>query len=557
MADLILDIPVAESVGTGYNPNLDKSLSIPVAGNIGTGLTPITPAVIDIPIGENVATGLNPGTDLMLDIPVAGNVATGIVPSPWMWPQFNLFDEDGNYLHSIIFEDVYPGMRSAVKKLTFKNQLPGDVTVSVTPGEPYLDANRAIETTNSTYLSLDGVTYSNTINLDVLDKGSTDFYLYYQPPSTSLIGSKRWRLVFDYTSSVFELWDYINAFTVTSNSDTDQTDVIITITIPYSAGNMETDFSDIRFYYGTLKLDSTIDYKTDSVSATFLVRIPTLDADEIKTIYILAGNSSMDLENDLSYDEYWSWQNKEVGVYNITPWEKIAGDNQSEVVYIDYKLASPNLFGHNVLALWDRTDYTDPVIEVDAEGAYGRWNIQLYFDRHNDAYVTAGYRYFDYDFIHDGTDYYRLRCDLSTWIGPWYFKLYKNGELLTTSENVPFGVETLRTILIERTINGAFTISMDGTEYLTHTDNTITESVKQRLTTTSTATSGIRRYTYVDYINFIEYTGNVPTIGSLGTWDDLLYGVALLGNVSYDPQELPGLTGNLRYGIRIDGVLYE
>jgi hypothetical protein len=556
MADLTLDIPVAESVGTGYNPNLDKSLSIPVAGSIGTGLTPITPAVIDIPIGENVASGLNPGTDLTLDIPIAGNVATGLVPSTWMWPQFNLLDEDGNYLHSIIFEDVYPGMRSAVKQLTLKNQLPGDVTVSITPGEPYLDANKAIDTTNSTYLSLDGVSYSNTINLNVLDKGSTDFYLYYQPPSTSLIGSKRWRLVFDYTSSVFELWDYINTFTVTSTSSTDQTDVIIPVTIPYSAGVMETDFKDIRFYYGTFQLESTIDYKTDGVSATFFVKIPTLAADEIKNIFVLGGNSSAGFMNNLDYDEYWSWENSKVGL-NISPWEKVTATSQSEVVLNDYKLSAPNIFGHNVLAVWDRTDYTNPIIEADTSGAYGRWNILLYFDRHSDTFLTPSRKYFGYYFIHDGTDYYLLQCDLST-TDTWHLRLYKNSTELANASSVPFGYETPHNIVIERDLDGNFSVSMDGTEYITTTDNTIVTSVKQQIKELTVSAAPVRHYTYIDHISYLETAyADPPTIGELGTWDDLLYGVALLGNVSYDPQELPGLTGNLRYGIRIDGVLYE
>jgi hypothetical protein len=38
---------------------------------------------------------------------------------------------------------------------------------------------------------------------------------------------------------------------------------------------------------------------------------------------------------------------------------------------------------------------------------------------------------------------------------------------------------------------------------------------------------------------------------------DLMFATAMMGNITYDLQDIPGLDGQLRYGVRIDGVLYE
>ncbi len=62
----------------------------------------------------------------------------------------------------------------------------------------------------------------------------------------------------------------------------------------------------------------------------------------------------------------------------------------------------------------------------------------------------------------------------------------------------------------------------------------------------------------MDYIHYVDdVRTDKPIVGDLVGWESLKYAYVLMGKISYDTQTLPGLDEQLRYGVRINGVLYE
>lgn len=466
-----------------------------------------------------------------INIPVAINTANGVFTEYWMYPPFYILNEDGDYLHLISFEDVYPGRPTLTQTLTVKNELPANVTLEITGNSVSGSGDSDKDTVDATYLSLDDTDYSHTLSLPVDANDTANFYLYYRPPSTAKIGNKRWDLGLSYTANAFGWWSYINMFDVTSTSTTDQTDVIISITIPYTAGKMETDFSDIRFYHYNFQLEYSIYYKVDSTSATFLVKIPTLYAGEVKSIWILSGNNSIDYYDYDVYTEGWNWEDT-----TLDPWEQTDGSVQSSVTaYND------STWGHYCMRAHCYGSYTTTKAESEATGAYGRWVMRYRFSHDDNGQAR-------YYFMHDGTHSYSLYFNENGGT----ITLYKDGTSIGSSA-LTYNTST-HLLIIDRDTDGNFSVSIDGVEKITATDNTITTSIKEEISFYSV---GWHRYWYIDYIHFIEESTTPPTVGSLDDWYDLAYGIGCMGKVGYDVQDLPEIQNQLRYGIRIDGELYE
>lgn len=78
-----------------------------------------------------------------------------------------------------------------------------------------------------------------------------------------------------------------------SANDSSLTDYQIKVVLTYDS-DMRTDFGDIRFtdQDGTTLLDYWLEAKTNSTEATFWVKVPTLPAESVATIYAYYGNSS-------------------------------------------------------------------------------------------------------------------------------------------------------------------------------------------------------------------------------------------------------------------------
>ena len=87
-------------------------------------------------------------------------------------------------------------------------------------------------------------------------------------------------------------WTYKSTFSITGSIDGTQTNYPISITIPYNASYMRSDFKDIRFSLdGETFLDYTIESKTDSSTATFLVKVPSIPVSpESLNINVFSGN---------------------------------------------------------------------------------------------------------------------------------------------------------------------------------------------------------------------------------------------------------------------------
>lgn len=520
MVDLQLNIPIAVNSGTGNNVSVDKSLLIPIASNIGSGIIPITPSVIDIPIAENVATGIS-------------------IPH-WIYPPFNLLDSDDYWLRTVNFESVYPGRKTEIKELKLYNRLPGEVTLTLAGCIVDAQSGTAVETYNAMYLSLDNTNWSKTIDVTISAHDTTTFYIYYRPPSTSTLGNKIWGIGIDYSASVFDLWEYSNFFYVLSMSEEDEEDVVIQKTIPYVSGKMETDFKDIRFYNQNWELKSTILEKVNSDYATFLIKIPLLLADEVIPIYVVGG-SSLITPDGYAYHDGWNWFNGE-----MNGWVQITGNGSWR------ELIAPGLstaFGteHYVLHCGNYGGYPTPSAEAPStsDTPYGTWTMRI-----KQSHTThTDFRYY---FAIDSEDNsYSIR--FNNWSTPTV-SLYLNNDVLAS---VPYNIGTSpTTITVDHDLDGVFTVSVNGTSIIVEvSDNTITTVAKYKIYLDAYAYS---RSVQVDYMYFVEYQSETsPEIGELGEWNDLNYAILTLGKVDYKIQELPMIDASLKYGIRINGVLYE
>ena len=112
---------------------------------------------------------------------------------------------------------------------------------------------------------------------------------------------------------------------------------------------------------------------------------------------------------------------------------------------------------------------------------------------------------------------------------------------------------SVRLMSITRDRSGNFTVSVDGVELLSATDNSHTTSIKEYLWLMGPT---IERHWFIDYIYFVEDEEYPPTISAFDNWDDRL-DIPCYGDVLLQSRELPELDPERRYGCRIGGVYYE
>ena len=95
-------------------------------------------------------------------------------------------------------------------------------------------------------------------------------------------------------------WLHRKAITINGSTAGAQTNYQVSVPVTYSA-NMKADFSDVRFTdsNGTTLLNHWLESKTDSSSANFWVKIPSIPASpNTTTIYLYYGNSSVSSTSD-------------------------------------------------------------------------------------------------------------------------------------------------------------------------------------------------------------------------------------------------------------------
>ena len=151
------------------------------------------------------------------------------------------------------------------------------------------------------------------------------------------------------SSSWYSTWAYRQPVTISNASGIAQTNYQVKVTVPYNA-HMQADFDDIRF---TLDDNTLLNYwlesKTDSSTATFWVKVPTISTSGA-TIYMYYGKSSASsLSNGSNtFDLFDHFEGSSV---DAGKWTTIAGTPAvaSSVVTLDSgaEIRSLSSFGTN------------------------------------------------------------------------------------------------------------------------------------------------------------------------------------------------------------------
>jgi len=458
------------------------------------------------------------------------NLLVTVSASATVYPPLTFLNSEGNVISKIMFESIYPGHKTETQTITAVNKTDSTLTVILSAIEGISQSGYEVDTYGSLRFSDDDDIYYETLTLEIPSNDSLDFYIYYNPPSTAKIGEKEWAI--NVLPSSLPEWLYYDTFTVTNNADEQITDTIIYVTVPYAAGKIETDFQDIRFHTEAEELESSIDHKVDSSYAVFTVRIPVLDEDEIIQVYVYGGNTYADDNDDNVFTENWNWED---GVYGWTTTQSGPHSYVSIVAWSDWDYAMRLAAGSS----WAVAN------EVESTGAYGKWTMKYQFKVGISSVFWHTAKWY---FIRDGTNYYNITIDNYAQT----ITLYKNSTVL---DSTSFARNlNVRLLEVERDLDGNFSVSVDGTELLTATDNTITASSKEAL---YFAPSGItERHWYIDYIHFVEYEVVPPTVGSFTGWENRL-DLECYGGILYVSRELPELEPEISYRCKIEETYYE
>ena len=149
-------------------------------------------------------------------------------------------------------------------------------------------------------------------------------------------------------------------------------------------------------------------------------------------------------------------------------------------------------YGHNVMRLQNTAGYPEPRVETLTEASYGTWTV-----RFNLGVVNSNHTIFDYSFVHDRNNYYKVSFDTEN--SPYTVSLYYNNTLLDSEEFSPG--TTIHILEINRDWNRFLSVSIDGVLYLESKDYRINESVKTQFYLDSVY-STFARGAQVDYIQF-------------------------------------------------------
>jgi hypothetical protein len=83
-------------------------------------------------------------------------------------------------------------------------------------------------------------------------------------------------------------WSRRAPVVITDTSGSGLTDYQVKVVVPYDF-DMKSDFSDVRFLDGATELSYWLESKTDYVTATFWVKVPSIPASSTATVYMYYG----------------------------------------------------------------------------------------------------------------------------------------------------------------------------------------------------------------------------------------------------------------------------
>jgi hypothetical protein len=212
-----------------------------------------------------------------------------------IFPPVNIKNSDGVGIDGVQFESIYSGNKTSPQIITVINNNDTTLNLTLTPKEAYNQLGSAIDTYQSTYLSLDGNSYTHSLSLEIPANDSLDFYMYYSPPSTSKIGEKEWEVSHrsEELGNALLPSNYFYAMPIIiTGHDVVEEDKYVRIKLEYTPTLMSPDFKDIHF----IMSDGTLleGFKNSIIGdvAYYSIKLPETPGDgETLTIYALTGNN--------------------------------------------------------------------------------------------------------------------------------------------------------------------------------------------------------------------------------------------------------------------------
>jgi hypothetical protein len=463
-----------------------------------------------------------------------------------MTKQVTILNSQDVEMETVEFESLHPGDRSDTQTLTLKNQWNG-ATITVSPVTSTSQEGSDSDTWMSMYLSTDGVTYTNTFSVYLGNEAEQTFYTYYQPPSNGLVGEKEW--VLGITNSEFtflEGYDHFTDFSITGSSDGELTDYQVMVTVPYYSF-MQNDFDDIRF---TLTDATNIDYalisKTNGVTATFLLKIPTIPVSPgTVTILIFGGNSSATSASSPgdTYLYYDSGSEDNSSNYTLVDIMN-TGINATftyDAVNDCYKFTIPSVNDAAFAKINTLTSMSDLILECDLYRNSTTANTQagvIARKKTGENYLVGRYE------VAGGTNRLGITEVVS---GSWIVK---------DTDNHTLPLTTWYTCSLSMYGTTAYMEWYDNNGTLVHTE---TATINATLDSGDWGLySGLFSVaeTWFKNIRARKTTTNPPTVGSLGTWLEIPDHTCK-GGLYYQSQDLDELDVYPRFGVQLGENYYE
>jgi len=472
-------------------------------------------------------------------------LSIGVTGDVFRFPLTDIRNANGLTIDEVHFENLFGGEETAPQIFTVRNDTTSQMDITLTPKASLTPLGTALETYLSTYLSLDGITYSSTLTLNIPANDSLDFYMYYAPSSQALPGEKQWEVSqrdVSLTDVVLKpSWFYALAINIVGGGS-EQTDARCLVTVPYEDSQMQSDFKDLRFCLANgTELEYEQPYFIDGVESTFIVEVPTLPAAPSSVdVYAYSGNNLAVSAATTDGLEEYNWLDG-----TTDPWTLEWGWRSA--------VETGTVFGashsyYRLEAWW--ASYQGWLSKPETV-AYGVWQTKVKWKALSQSRVT-------FDFILNGSAYNSPRYSV-TWnntganFGNALFSIDYNESPLD-SVNVPVDLDE-HVITVLRFPDGTFLVYLDDVKLLEATDTTLTASQEVWLKIWAEASNPEnQQVVYFDYVNIssCDLHGTV----TLGTWTQYLI-LECKGGILYRSREIQGLESEIRHGCRIGGVYYE
>lgn len=463
----------------------------------------------------------------MTDVTITGPAATstttakaGTVIVQSRGTFLKLMDSQGNNIEEVHFESVYPGEIPRQQIFTIGNYGTGSTDILIdTRASETNPLGLDLETYLSTFLSLDGIVYTPSLEFSIGSNTIQEFYVKYQPPSTSTPGEKQWKLHVEIPDTE-ETPTVENNFFVTSTSPDPLTNVEATIIIPYVEDVMRPDFGDIRFFDGTTELGYYIWEKTDGVSATFIILIPNLPGSATPLeITVYAGNPDAITTSD-PLDVYLFFDDFQGDTINATKWPSGSGTRS---------------VSDGILTLTNGT-----------LTFAGTWTPPFTLELGIHEYIGQN------DWRAMGINHEGQSWDPAYWLG-YYIT---NGTHYLQSNGCTNVIRELTypTVLEMRMESkDVYKNYHEGELYQEATARNYSTPLTLYLWAGNYRTSTMK----LDYVIIHHLQTHVPEVGSLKLWEQVKLDAEIKAGLIYKSKYLPGITPEIKHGLRIDGHYYE